>query len=57
MSRKTPNTHIACTVDSCAHHCEDCDHCSLNDIVVHACDGKSSGLPAEESMCASYTAR
>ena len=28
------NESIKCTVNSCAHHCQDADYCSLNAIQV-----------------------
>ncbi|MBQ9521309.1 MAG: DUF1540 domain-containing protein [Oscillospiraceae bacterium] len=29
-----PNHSIHCTVDSCAHHCEDAEFCALDSIQV-----------------------
>ena len=30
----TPNQSIKCTVNNCAHHCQDTDYCGLNAIHV-----------------------
>ena len=30
----TPNKSIKCTVNNCAHHCQDTDYCGLNAIQV-----------------------
>jgi hypothetical protein len=30
----TPNQSIKCTVNNCAHHCQDTDYCGLNAIQV-----------------------
>ena len=54
MNHKTPNPDIGCTVRSCAYHCEDQNHCSLNAITVEACPGCGTGIAKDESMCASY---
>ena len=32
------NPSIACTVSTCAFHCKDQNHCSLNEIKVGCCD-------------------
>ncbi|WP_312635346.1 DUF1540 domain-containing protein [Oscillibacter sp.] len=33
-SECTANTSIKCTVDNCAHHCQDKQYCGLNAISV-----------------------
>ena len=30
----TPNQSIKCTVNNCAHHCQDNDYCGLNTIQI-----------------------
>lgn len=32
MEHRNSNPSIACTVTSCAYHCKDQNHCSLNEI-------------------------
>ena len=55
MSQKKPNTSIHCRVSSCAYHCGDDEYCSLRAIRVEPCQDCSSGMPADESMCGSYS--
>ena len=31
---KTPNTSIRCTVNNCAHHCQDQNYCNLNTVQI-----------------------
>ncbi len=35
-----PNKSIQCSVEQCAHHCSDCDYCSLDTVKIgtHECD-------------------
>ena len=40
MEHRNSNPSIACTVTSCAYHCKDQNHCSLNEIKVGCCDPK-----------------
>ena len=51
------NPHVGCKVASCAYHCHDSNHCSLDQICVDVCPGCGSGCAKDESMCASYRAR
>ena len=30
----TPNTSIHCTVNNCAHHCQEQDYCGLNSVQI-----------------------
>ena len=30
----TPNTSIRCTVNNCAHHCQDQNYCNLNTVQI-----------------------
>ena len=30
----TPNTSIRCTVNNCAHHCQDQNYCALNTVQI-----------------------
>lgn len=55
MSQMKPNTSIHCRVESCEYHCGDKEFCSLQAIRVEPCKGCASGLPADESMCGSYS--
>ena len=48
----TCNTHIKCTVDSCAHHNGSGNCCSLNSIQVGCCD--CNPTRCEGTECASF---
>ena len=52
MEHRNSNPSIACTVTSCAYHCKDQNHCSLNEIKVGCCDPKVTDCTATE--CASF---
>ena len=52
MEQKNANPSIACTVSTCAYHCKDQNHCSLNEIKVGCCDPKVTDCTATE--CASF---
>lgn len=34
MNKKKANESIKCTVQQCAHHCDDCDYCTLGSINI-----------------------
>lgn len=34
MNNKKANESIKCTVQQCAHHCDDCDYCTLGSINI-----------------------
>ena len=55
MSQKRPNTSIHCRVSSCEYHCGEAEYCSLGAIRVEPCADCASGMPADESMCGSYS--
>ena len=55
MSQMKPNTSIHCRVNSCEYHCGAEEYCSLKAIRVEPCKDCASGLPADESMCGSYS--
>jgi len=55
MSQKRPNTNIHCRVSSCQYNCQEDEYCSLSAIRVEPCRDCGSGLPADESMCGSYS--
>jgi hypothetical protein len=44
---------IHCNVKSCRHNAQN-SYCALQSISVAPCGGGSSGMPQDESMCASY---
>ena len=48
------NQKIKCTVESCKYNNCDDRMCELKQIEVQACQGGSTGMPADESMCGSY---
>ena len=48
----TCNTHIQCTVDSCAHHDKAGSCCTLNSIRVGCCD--CNPTRCEGTECASF---
>lgn len=50
------NQRINCTVYSCKHNQKN-QTCSLPEINVCSCENCSSGLPDDESMCASYKSK
>jgi hypothetical protein len=52
MERKASNTHIQCSVDSCAYHNDPQHCCSLQSIQVGCCD--SSPTQCEGTECASF---
>ena len=37
----TPNQSISCTVNNCAHHCQDSNYCGLTSIRVGTHEGKT----------------
>ena len=41
----TPNQSIKCTVNNCAHHCQDSGYCGLNTIQVGTHEGGVHRLP------------
>ena len=41
MEQKNANPSIACTVASCAYHCKEKNHCTLNEIRVGGCQRRS----------------
>ena len=55
MSQKRPNTSIHCRVSSREYHCGEEEYCSLGAIRVEPCADCASGMPADESMCGSYS--
>ena len=52
MEQKNTNPSIACTVNSCAHHCKEKNHCTLNAIRVGCCQSKVTDCGSTE--CASF---
>ena len=48
------NQKINCTVGSCKYNNYQSQECNLEQIIVEPCSNCNSGIPAEESMCASY---
>ena len=47
-----PNKSIECTVSECSHHCQDCNYCSLDKILV----GTHESNPTQEECtdCMSF---
>mgnify|MGYP002563738959 CR=1 FL=1 len=52
MDTKNANPSIECTVTSCAYHCKEKNHCTLNEIRVGSCQSKVTDCGATE--CASF---
>lgn len=52
MNQRNANPSIACTVSTCAYHCKDQDHCSLNSIRVGCCGAQATDCASTE--CASF---
>lgn len=44
----TPNQSISCTVNNCAHHCQDSNYCGLTSIRVGTHEAKP--IPAAQSI-------
>lgn len=49
---QNPNHSIACSVETCAHHCGQQSYCSLNEIKVGCCGTTPANCEATE--CASF---
>ena len=47
------NTSIKCSVTNCAHHCNNQQYCSLNEITVGCCD-TTKVCDCKETECASF---
>lgn len=56
MSDRNCNQKINCTVSSCLYNNYHQKECELDQIMVTACQGCSTGNP-DESMCGSYKNR
>lgn len=52
MGHKNVNSSIKCSVSTCAHHCDDKNYCSLNEIRVGCCDPMVTDCASTE--CASF---
>ncbi|HJA63031.1 MAG TPA: DUF1540 domain-containing protein [Candidatus Intestinimonas stercoravium] len=52
MNQRNANPSIACTVNTCAYHCKDQDHCSLSSIRVGCCGAQPMDCASTE--CASF---
>ena len=52
MENKNANPSIACTVASCAYHCKEKNHCTLNEIRVGSCQSKVTDCGS--TKCASF---
>ena len=52
MENKNANPSIACTVESCTHHCKGQNYCSLNEIRVGCTNAKATDCASTE--CASF---
>ena len=49
---QTPNNSIKCSVSSCAHHCQNQNYFTLNEIRVGACEANATTCANTE--CASF---
>ena len=54
MNKTDYTQKIKCTVESCSFNNCNNNLCELNQIEVKACQGCSTGIPEDESMCGSY---
>lgn len=52
MEHKNANESIQCSVNSCAHHCQDKNCCTLQAIKVGCCDASVS--KCDQTQCASF---
>ena len=52
MESKNANPSIACTVESCTHHCKGQNYCSLNEIKVGCTNARATDCAS--TACASF---